>query len=458
MNEFRPGEEQSDPEAYQALLKRWGLDDESLGIGEFKAGAATAAGDNPAAAIEPDPPEPIDEADPSETVDGPEPSETTEDTVAELETDPPIEAVGIEAVGEANPSIGPEAEAAEPIVGESLGLDLFTEDSPSPIGEDVVEIKRRRVWFRRSMIAVATVFALILGTAGFYAVVGLNALQSIKRDPAIMPTDDGYQTVPPVNTGPLNFVLLGSDSRSQSDPGRSDTMMVAHLNGARNNLYLVSVPRDIYVDIPDHGKNKINAAYAFGGSALTIKTLQNLTGTRMNHTIIIDFEGFIGLTTDVGGVTVFNEIPSTNLGFDFPRGDISLSGEQALAYVRQRYDLPRGDFDREARQRAVVKALILKLMNPETLANPATFNAVATKLGRNLTVDDKLTNDLIWSLATNLSIKSARDIRQIQVPIAKDATINGSSVLLIDPERMAKLSTALQTDQLGPYWAEYGED
>ena len=93
----------------------------------------------------------------------------------------------------------------------------------------------------------------------------------------------------------MNYVLLGSDSRDPDNAGagRSDTIMVVHLNTKRNQAYIISFPRDMYVDIPGYGKNKINAAYSFGGVPLTVRTLESLTGTRMDHVVLVDFEGFI---------------------------------------------------------------------------------------------------------------------------------------------------------------------
>lgn len=431
MDEFGAGKKPADPEAYQELLKRWGLDDDTLGITKLRAdlehSEAAVPGDTDASG----------EAEAEEVA---EP-----DAEPESSEEPTDEAEPVAEDGDGDPDVG-------------LG---FLDDADQGVAAAEVsraDRKQRRRWLRRSLLALGVVLALLLGTAGFYLVVGLQALQGIKRDPGLMPTDDGYQTVPATIDGPLNFLLMGSDSRNPDERGRSDTLMIAHLNASRDTLYLISLPRDMYVDIPGHGKNKINAAYAFGGPRLTVKTVQNIIGTRIDHTAMIDFEGFVGLTTDVGGVTVFNEIESTNLGFNFPRGDITISGEEALAYVRQRYNLPHGDFDRAARQRLVVKALILKLLKPATVANPATFNAVATKLGGYLTVDNKLTNELIWNLATDLNIKSARDIRQIQAPIARGATIKGSSVLIVNEERMAALAKAIRDDNLEAYWTQYGAD
>ncbi|MBA3022176.1 LCP family protein [Propionicimonas sp.] len=427
MDEFGAEKLPADPEAYQELLKRWGLDDDTLGITKLRA-----------------------DLEHSET-------EVPGDTDASGEAE--AEEVA-EPDAESESSEEPVSEAEQVDVDSDVGLDFLDDADQGVVAAEVsrADRKQRRRWLRRSLLALGVVLALLLGTAGFYLVVGLQALQGIKRDPGLMPTDDGYQTVPATIDGPLNFLLMGSDSRNPDERGRSDTLMIAHLNASRDTLYLISLPRDMYVDIPGHGKNKINAAYAFGGPRLTVKTVQNIIGTRIDHTAMIDFEGFVGLTTDVGGVTVFNEIESTNLGFNFPRGDITISGEEALAYVRQRYDLPHGDFDRAARQRLVVKALILKLLKPATVANPATFNAVATKLGGYLTVDNKLTNELIWNLATDLNIKSARDIRQIQAPIARGATIKGSSVLIVNEERMAALAKAIRDDNLEAYWTQYGAD
>jgi len=427
LDEFGAEKLPADPEAYQELLKRWGLDDDTLGITKLRA-----------------------DLEHSET-------EVPGDTDASGEAE--AEEVA-EPDAESESSEEPVSEAEQVDVDSDVGLDFLDDADQGVVAAEVsrADRKQRRRWLRRSLLALGVVLALLLGTAGFYLVVGLQALQGIKRDPGLMPTDDGYQTVPATIDGPLNFLLMGSDSRNPDERGRSDTLMIAHLNASRDTLYLISLPRDMYVDIPGHGKNKINAAYAFGGPRLTVKTVQNIIGTRIDHTAMIDFEGFVGLTTDVGGVTVFNEIESTNLGFNFPRGDITISGEEALAYVRQRYDLPHGDFDRAARQRLVVKALILKLLKPATVANPATFNAVATKLGGYLTVDNKLTNELIWNLATDLNIKSARDIRQIQAPIARGATIKGSSVLIVNEERMAALAKAIRDDNLEAYWTQYGAD
>ena len=94
--------------------------------------------------------------------------------------------------------------------------------------------------------------------------------------------------------------------------------MVVHLNQKHDQAYIISFPRDMYVTIPGHGKNKINAAYEIGGPALVVRTLESLTGSRMDHVAMIDFEGFVSLTEDLDGVTVNNRT-----AFSVPRLQLS---------------------------------------------------------------------------------------------------------------------------------------
>ena len=136
------------------------------------------------------------------------------------------------------------------------------------------------------------------------------------------PGQTARPTKEPLETGTLNYVLLGSDSRDPDNEGngRSDSIMVVHLNAKRNKAYIISFPRDMYVDIPGYGQNKLNAAYAFGGAPLTVRTLESLTGVRMDHVVLIDFEGFIQLTEDLDGVTVINKTAFTSHGLRLPQG------------------------------------------------------------------------------------------------------------------------------------------
>lgn len=333
-----------------------------------------------------------------------------------------------------------------------VGLGVF--DDADPAEEVTRPRKKMRLW----LLLLVSLLSVILVATGFYVIRGLLALTDIKRDSALTPQYDGRPVAPIAEDAPIHVVLMGSDTRG-GERGRSDVLMVAHVNSARDKVYLVSFPRDLYVEIPGHGKNKINAAYSFGGAALAVRTLENLLGVRMDHTAVIDFDGFIGLTNEVGGVTVFNRVDSTNgAGIHFPRGDITLQGEELLAYVRERYDLPGGDLDRAERQRMVVKALVLKLIRPETLANPVTFNAVASEIGQYFTVDEQLTNARLWDLATSSQIRRGSDVVPLQAPISGFGTSPaGGAIDIVDKKRMAALADALQNDTMDEYFETYGE-
>ena len=110
--------------------------------------------------------------------------------------------------------------------------------------------------------------------------------------------------------------------------------MMVHLNEARDEAYVISVPRNTWVSIPGHGMDTMGNAYALGGAPLVVRTLETLTGARMDHVAMIDFQGFVALTEDLGGVTVKNRTAFSSHGFTLSRGEITLKGDAALWYVR----------------------------------------------------------------------------------------------------------------------------
>ncbi len=310
---------------------------------------------------------------------------------------------------------------------------------------------RPRRALRRWLIVLGCLLTAVVVGVGALTFSAVQTLNAVRREPGLLPSDRPSVDPAQLVAKPLNFLLLGSDSRGQ-DRGRSDVMMLVHSDPSRAKLYLISLPRDLWVPIPGHGTNKINAAYAFGGAPLAVRTVQNLLGVTIDNVALTDFEGFFRLIDDVGGVTVFNEIPSAKDGFDFPRGDITLTGASALAYVRDRYSLPRGDFDRAERQRLVVQAIVDKVASGKTLGDPAKLLAVIGRLSKSVTVDDSLTNGRILALVRELQITSGEDIEQLQVPVAGFGTSPaGASYVKLDRAGLARLSEALATGRMGGY-------
>jgi LCP family protein required for cell wall assembly len=179
------------------------------------------------------------------------------------------------------------------------------------------------------------------------------------------------------------ILVLGSDARtgesideSQSGPSRADSIMLVH--AALGSVRKLSIPRDIEVEIPGHGTNKVNAAYALGGPALTIETIEGFLGNglQISHLVEVDFEDFPELVDSLGGITVQNKTricspPFDNFwkGITFRKGELELNGRRALGYARVRKNPcapSEDDRARAARQQEVLRAIGDAATSPST--------------------------------------------------------------------------------------------
>lgn len=271
-------------------------------------------------------------------------------------------------------------------------------------------------------------------------------------------------------SGPLNYLLVGSDERPKNpDAGqRADTIMIAHIPDGMDQAYLISVPRDLLVQIPPHpptgyagGNDKINSAFQFGrggqgGSQLLSATLTRLTGIRFDGAAIINFAGFRKVIDLVGGVEmcVDTEVRSIHTGAVFTPGCHQMNGAQALDFARQRYDLPGGDFDRQRHQQQLLRALVGKVTNTNMIANPVKADQIIRSLGSALTIDTNgvSTEDLVFALRD----LGPEELTGLRVP-AHSEMINDTSYTVLDEEagglfravRTADLSTWVQNN---PEW------
>jgi LCP family protein required for cell wall assembly len=162
---------------------------------------------------------------------------------------------------------------------------------------------------------------------------------------------------------------------------------------------MLSIPRDMYVQIPGHGLSKINAAYAFGGTPLLIRTIRSFTGIPVNHVVLVDFSGFEDLIDAMGGVTINNPRKIVGTGtFDgihwvFPQGNIHLGGRWALGYARIRHTTNPQDSDvsRTERQQQVMNAIAHTLVKPTNIFRlPTIGRAVAKPLATDLSANELL--------------------------------------------------------------------
>lgn len=207
-------------------------------------------------------------------------------------------------------------------------------------------------------------------------------------------------------TESLTVLVMGSDSREGSNiggetPGLSDTTMLLHVSADRTRAYGISLPRDLMVERPEcededgdavpGGLTQFNAAYAVGGPACTVRTVEQMTDVRIDHFVVIDFAGFKEMVDAVDGVKVClpNEVNDDIGKIYLPEGTYTVTGNQALDYVRVRNGLgiPNGDIGRVKRQQAFIASMVEKVMSAGTLTNPVRLYSFLDAATRSLTTD-----------------------------------------------------------------------
>jgi LCP family protein required for cell wall assembly len=215
--------------------------------------------------------------------------------------------------------------------------------------------------------------------------------------------------------------------------------MLLHVNQARDQAYVISIPRTTLVTIPGHGRQRINKAFPLGGPPLVVSTVEKLTDTRIDHVAMIDFPSFVKLTEDLGGVTV----PNRTAFSTFRAGPITLSGDAALRYVRERRP---SEEDRVENQRNVLKAILAKGLSPEVIANPARFTTFLGNAAQRIQVDKTLTNPEVRSTALSIRMKPS-DVTLLPIPVMAERR----SAYLVNMGQLGELSQALRKDTMAEY-------
>ncbi|HEX9370363.1 MAG TPA: LCP family protein, partial [Roseiflexaceae bacterium] len=294
-------------------------------------------------------------------------------------------------------------------------------DRPPP-AQRRARARPARGYWRTLLIGLTVVTALLLGAAALVALRTNRAISTIQQaDPRRRPTaaaggvavDPLAPTLPPLPDAlkqPVNILLIGVDKRPNAEDGvRSDTLIVVHLDPQSKWASMLSIPRDSVVNIPHIGRSKINAAYAngyasaeeiygagtapdAGGAALAAETVERFLGVRVDYTAQVDFHGFAALVDSVGGVVVDAprpvldaEYPTEDYGVEriyIPAGLQVMDGRTALIYARSRHTST--DFDRSARQQAVLRALLDQVRARGLLENVATLPQWAEVLEQNI--------------------------------------------------------------------------
>ncbi len=307
--------------------------------------------------------------------------------------------------------------------------------------------KRRRKKHRLRKFLIAVVLIIALLGVGLYQLVGaVYGKMNYKELPAVA-------AEPMKEDGVVNILLIGNDSRENGEDGRSDAMILLSISSRTKTIYMTSLLRDIYVDIPGHDGNRLNAAYAFGGAELLMKTIEHNFGIPVNRYMLVNFEAFANLVDAVDGIELeltrdeieyvngylveYNMLTGREQGtdnMDLSVADngpavVHLNGPQALAYSRNRY--LGTDFGRTERQRKVLTAVIGKL--PGAVLTNA--GGLIDSLMPNLTTN--LTKNECFSLSLMAGKLLTYDIVSDNIPqpdTYRDVTIREMQVLEVDFE------------------------
>lgn len=301
--------------------------------------------------------------------------------------------------------------------------------------------KRKKSIWPKIILFFAVLFLVLLGGAFFLS--GL-VYQKLTYEEVESASGESMK-----EDGVTNILLIGNDSRENGEDGRSDAMILLSISDQTKTIHMTSLLRDMYVDIPGHDGNRLNAAYSFGGPELLMETVEQNLGISVSRYMLVNFEAFAGLVDAVGGVDLeltaeelelvngylveYNMLTGRPEGTDYldtsAGGMVHLNGPQALAYSRNRYI--GTDFGRTERQRKVLSGVIENLPKA-LLSNPSgVMESVLSNLTTNLTKGD------FFRLTLQAGKLLTYDMVQGSIPqegTYQDATIRGMAVLQVDFE------------------------
>lgn len=296
--------------------------------------------------------------------------------------------------------------------------------------------RKKKKWLR---ITGLVLLILLIGI-GVYAYTVWNSLTDAvdtMHQPVERETAKRVESLNLEDKEPFSVLMLGVDER-EGDSGRSDTMIVLTVNPEKKSVRMLSIPRDTRTEIVGHGTtDKINHAYAFGGVAMSMDTVENFLDIPIDYYMQINMEGFKDIVDSVGGVTVNNDLDFTYEGVHFPEGQITLDGADALKFSRMRYDDPRGDFGRQLRQRSIIQAVLKEGASLNSLTNfDDIFDALSKNIKTNLTFDEMVDIQANYKSA-------AGNIEQSTIT-GTGQTIDGIWYLIVDDEEKTKVQSELK--------------
>lgn len=286
-----------------------------------------------------------------------------------------------------------------------------------------------------------------IAVAGFYA---FSVYRNVEETTEVLYTERPAEQVAvreevidiKNDTQPFSVLLLGIDTGDMGrvDAGRSDVMMVATVNPNTNRTTITSIPRDSLTTIAGYGtEDKINHAYAFGGVAMSVNTVQELLNIPIDYTVSVNMQGFADIVDAVGGITISPTDTFSQDGFQFYEGQATyMNGTMALAYSRNRYDTG-GDYGRQARQRQLIDGILHAALGISTLWN---YNDILASLQGNVQTDVTF-NDMVTIF--NGYRGAINNIENFQLS-GSGSMIDGVYYEILDPSSLETISSQLQSE------------
>jgi LCP family protein required for cell wall assembly len=313
--------------------------------------------------------------------------------------------------------------------------------------------------WRRVVALVAVLGFLVVGGGG---AAGWLYLRSLEKQVSHVDAFHGLrETDRParVTEAALNILVVGKDM-PEGGVSRTDTIMLVHVPSTHDGAQLISIPRDTWTTIPGDGARsattaKINAAYAWGGTPLLVRTLENFTGVRIDHVVLIDFAGFGKIIDALGGVDVTVDrafTPTVGPDTTYAPGLHHMDSSVALDYARQRKQFPDGDFSRMRHQQAIVAAVMQKADREGLLTNPLKLNDFVRMAAGVVQVDrDFPIFETVWALRQ----LGNQDTTMLTSPSSGTGMVGDQSVVFPDPAAADRLYQAVKTDTMAKWLAEH---
>ncbi|WP_435372018.1 LCP family glycopolymer transferase [Sporosarcina luteola] len=300
----------------------------------------------------------------------------------------------------------------------------------------------RKKTYRKLLLWTGSLVCLLLVSVIFYVLFFLSELTETAKEihePMVRVfSEKRDDPITFKEKDPFSVLILGVDER-EGDKGRSDTMIVLTVNSELESTKMVSIPRDTYSKIVGmEFDDKLNHAYAYGGIEMSLASVEHFLDIPIDYIIQVNMESFQGIIDAIGGVSITNTLDFTVDEHSFPKGELTLNGKEALAFVRMRMDDPRGDFGRQDRQKQVIQGILQKGAKLSSLMKyKSIFEAIGNNVRTNMTFNEMVEVQKNYRNA-------AKSVEQISFEKGEGTRMDGVWYYMMDSEELEEVKAELK--------------